>query len=164
VQTVVEQRLVGGSEQLEPAEVVQPVVARCSTLLDDRGGMSMTVKPPPGAGSVGPGWSSTSGQKIGDTTSSGMSACPSRMTSSSPCSAGQNVRSVIDAAFTRLMPTFTEITSAGASRMTRPMNGSSWHWPPKPKSVSSSPSARATIGGQASRGRSTSTQWLIDEP
>ena len=91
-----------------------------------------------------------------------MSGWPSRTWSRKPCSAGPNVRSVIESAFTRLMPTFRLITSAGRSRIVRATKGSSMHCPPSPRLVRLTPAMRAAMAGQVPSGDTASMQWLIE--
>ena len=63
------------------------------------------------------------------------------------------------------MPSFTLMMSAGVSRMTRAMKGSTIALPPKPRFVSSTPrTARAATAGQISLGAVALEPWLIELP
>ncbi len=117
-----------------------------------------------GSAFVGPGRSSTPGQMIGETTSSGVSGCPSRIVSRNPCTAGMNARSRNESAFTMLMPSLRLIASADRSLMARAVYGSSCALPPKPRFTSRAPARRAAMAGQVSVGRPAAWQWLIELP
>ncbi len=112
----------------------------------------------------GPGTCSLPGQRIEDASTIGVSGWPRRTRSRKPCSAGTKVRWSIDRAPTMLMPTLSEITSAGSSAMASATNGSSMHWPPKPRPTRSSPACRAATTGHAPVGSGASTQWLMELP
>ena len=99
----------------------------------------------------GPGMVLDEGQKTGDTRRRGVPGWPSRTVSRKPWRAGTNVRSVMDAAFMRLMPTFMEMQSASRSRMVRATKGSSWHWPANARSTRSR--SRTSRHGDRPRGR-----------
>ena len=88
----------------------------------------------------------------------GVSGFPSRSVSRNPCSAGPKTRSRIESMLTMLMPTFTVTTSAGASRIVRATNWSSWDCPPKPRLTSDMPACRAATAGQVRAGSSASMQ------
>ena len=90
-------------------------------------GLDALISRTPAVGTVGPGRSSTDGQKIGVATTNGVSGWPSRTVSRKPWTAGTNARSRIVSPFTTLMPSLRLIRSAGASRMTRAANWSIWH-------------------------------------
>ena len=85
---------------------------------------------------------------MGETTSSGVVGCPSRMVSRKPCTAGAKARRRIRSVLTRLMPILTLIRSAGVSRRARAVNGSSRALPPNPRLTSSTPPSEAASAGQ----------------
>ena len=116
------------------------------------------------SGAAGTGVSSWMGHRSGETTSSGVVGCPSRMVSRKPCTAGPKARSRIRSVLTRLMPILTLIRSAGVSRMARAVKGSSRALPPKPRLTSSTPPADAASAGQVVVGLSAFEPWLIELP
>ena len=116
------------------------------------------------SGALGPGVSSWIGHRRGETTSSGVSGCPSRIVSRNPSTAGASARSRIRSVLTRLMPIFTLTRSAGVSRIVRAVNGSSSALPPNPRFTRSTPARPAARIGQAPVGWAALDPWLMELP
>ena len=66
--------------------------------------------------------------------------------------------------FTRLMPILTLMRSAGVSRTTRAVKGSSSALPPSPRFTSWTPPAAAARAGQVVVGLAAFEPWLIELP
>ena len=113
---------------------------------------------------AGPGVSSWIGQRIDETTSSGVVGWPSRIVSRKPCTAGANARRRIRSVFTMLMPIFTLTRSAGVSRIARAVHGSSRALPANPRLTSSTPPRDAASAGHVVVGLAALEPWLIELP
>lgn len=91
----------------------------------------------------------------------GVLVCPWRILSRNPCIAGTNERSRMESMLTTSIPNFTLMESAGVSRITCAVNGSTRALPPRPL-WSSTPPAPAATAGRICDGVAALDPWLME--
>jgi hypothetical protein len=102
--------------------------------------------------------------QIGEMMRIGVFGCPSRIVWMKPRAIAANVRCVALVMLCRLIPSLSEITSAGVSRIIRATAWSRWHCPPNPSEMRCRSASCAAVAGQVRDGEWASLQWVMLEP
>jgi hypothetical protein len=88
----------------------------------------------------------------------------SRIVAMKPRIAGTNDRALNVPCPYMLIPTQVVITSGDVPPISRAINGSRWHCPPKPRHVRSRSSSRASRAGQVRDGDAAVRHWVMELP